>query len=185
MNDNQFDITHSDEIGRVIEDDNQIDIAQNGEIGCVTEEQSIQMKKKLPALLPLRQTKKTDIVETVKSVEPLVFNNFCPFRRLANVPFAIGGRPRRIRSRSVDFYASVPPPLETLFETEEEYVINVKEDGEQRQVTTLSQYNGAVADSPIVADVGGSIQQPLIDAVFEQTQETLDVVNKWVNSMNI
>lgn len=140
-------------------------------------ETQFQTAKSLPALLPLSKSieKKNAEVVPVKVIQmPLVFNNFCPFRRLANVPFALGGRPRRDRSKSVDYYASVPPPLETLFETEEEHV----KDG-------LNEENGAVQvnKSGILDDSNVQrVQQPTVDAAFAQT---LSVVSKWIGRLDI
>lgn len=137
----------------------------------------LQTTKSVPALLPLSKSienKNVEVVPVKVTQGPSVFNNFCPFRRLANVPFALGGRPRRNRSKSVDYYASIPPPLETLFETEEEHA----KDG-------LSEENGAVhvIKNEIVGD--SNVQEPMVDAVFAQTQQTLNVVSKWIRRFDI
>lgn len=118
--------------------------------------------KKIPALLPLSNPMKINTDLQVPAVsnntgrKPTEFNDFCPFRRLPNVPFAINGRPRK-RSLSVDCYPSKPPPLETLFETEEEHASE----------------NGIAQDLPIV-------NTDEIQAAFQQTEETLNIVRKWV-----
>lgn len=133
--------------------------------------------KSVPALLPLSKSienKNVEVVPVKVTQGPSVFNNVCPFQRLANVPFALGGRNRRNRSKSVDYYASIPPPLETLFETEEEHA----KDG-------LNEENDAV--QAIKNDIVGNsnVQEPIVDAVFAQTQQTLNVVSKWIGYFDI
>lgn len=72
--------------------------------------------EKLLALLPL-SLPTNQVVLNIGSIEkPNILNNFCPFRRLSNVPFAINGRLHRWSSQFVDRITSRPPPMETLFE---------------------------------------------------------------------
>lgn len=66
--------------------------------------------KNVTALLKITQVGESGSKESVE------YNDFCPFRRLPNVPFAINGRPRG-RSKSMDTYK---PSLETVFESEHE-----------------------------------------------------------------
>lgn len=122
-------------------------------------------RKEIPALLPLSSVMKSNADEQTPAVSHIIrekpneFNDFCPFRRLPNVPFAINGRPR-MRSKSVDCFPSMPPPLETLFETEEEYD---EENGKQ---------------DPPIAPINAESE-----ALFKQSELTLNIVRKWTDKV--
>lgn len=163
----------------------------------------ISCEKKVPSLLPLLKNAEPDsIVRQMPRVNaisasgpdqmPTLFNDFCPFRRLPNLPFVINGRPRK-RSKSVDFYGSKPPPLETLFETEEEYEKNAFEsnipDGNRCTIqadlfnNNKGQFGSPKDDiSPNFTGIVTSGREFVTEIEFHQTQKTLNVVRKWVAS---
>lgn len=170
-------------------------------------ESVISRGKTLPLLLPLvnnaelidsidRRMPRVNADSASGTVElPQLFNDFCPFRRLPNLPFVINGRPRN-RSQSVDCNNSRRPPLETLFETEEEHVPNAIqpnipiENHHTIRASLLNDNNGLVDSpvSPIVdlnfADTVSSGREFAIESEFNQTQKTLDVVSKWIARMD-
>lgn len=142
--------------------------------------------KKVPVLLPISKNdyQAEKVIANNAVHKPVLFNNFCPFWRLPNVPFSIRGRPRK-RSKSVDFYASIPPPLETIFESEEEYAQSVMQpNGNHRNFQANDGHGYTRGEYFGHANVKGLIDGQKSELNSIQTPKTLAVVQKWIGNLD-